>query len=73
MMSLGMQLSRDELNAAMDAMDPDGDNEITFEEFERWYGTQDVGQQVCCVTNCHMLRFYESVRNPVRLIHKFCR
>jgi len=46
MMALGMQLAREELNMAMNAMDPDGDNEITFEEFERWYGTQDVGQQV---------------------------
>ena len=46
MMALGMQLSRSELNTAMDAMDPNGDNEITFEEFERWYATQDVGQQV---------------------------
>lgn len=46
MMALGMNLSREDLNAAMDAMDPNGDNEITFEEFERWYATQDVGQQV---------------------------
>eukprot|EP01044_Picomonas_judraskeda_P017805 COSAG03_NODE_3413_length_2032_cov_1.743404_1_plen_64_part_10 len=60
MMALGMQLSRAELNAAMDAMDPDGDNEITFEEFERWYGTQDVGQQVCRMSSYHVVRFTSS-------------
>lgn len=30
------RLARDELNSAMMMMDPDGDNEITFPEFERW-------------------------------------
>lgn len=36
---LGMHLSRKEIDAAVHHMDPSGDNKITFEEFESWYGS----------------------------------
>ncbi len=38
LLDLGMHLSPDQLNAAIEDMDPNGDNKITYEEFLQWYG-----------------------------------
>ena len=39
---LGISMTRDKLEYAMHQMDPNGDNEISFEEFEAWYDKQEV-------------------------------
>lgn len=39
---LGIHMTREKLEYAMHQMDPNGDNEISFEEFEGWYDKQEV-------------------------------
>ena len=39
---LGIHMTFEKLEYAMHQMDPNGDNEISFEEFEAWYDKQEV-------------------------------
>lgn len=39
MSGIGLHLGRTELDEAIDSMDPNGDNKISFSEFEQWYGS----------------------------------